>query len=104
MSAVDSPAVKAGYLQKTGGKNKKSPGHWQKRWFALRDTALSYYKSHSVCHPPAPLLSPSLCVCVSFSSFSSSFFFLLLLLLLLLLLSSSFFFFFFFFLLLSSSF
>jgi PH domain len=37
--------LKQGYLRKVGGKNRKRPGNWQRRWFVLkRDGALDYFK------------------------------------------------------------
>jgi len=37
-------ALLEGYLRKVGGKNRKKPGHWQKRYFVLHPASLSYYK------------------------------------------------------------
>jgi PH domain len=37
-------ALLEGYLRKVGGKSRKKPGHWQKRYFVLRPSSLSYYK------------------------------------------------------------
>jgi len=36
---------KTGFLWKSGGKNRKYPGKWQKRWFSLKPYSLTYYKT-----------------------------------------------------------
>ena len=40
---------KEGYLWKSGGKKRKTAGHWQKRWFVLKDgVELRYFKQVKV--------------------------------------------------------
>eukprot|EP01104_Vermistella_antarctica_P001794 TRINITY_DN1190_c0_g1_i1.p1 TRINITY_DN1190_c0_g1~~TRINITY_DN1190_c0_g1_i1.p1 ORF type:complete len:611 (+),score=156.29 TRINITY_DN1190_c0_g1_i1:172-2004(+) len=41
----DNVTIAQGFLFKTGGKDRKKPGHWQKRFFILTRKTLSYFRN-----------------------------------------------------------